>query len=129
MASAERSASTARSVRFRPDRGSLAVAGIWLIGAAPLAASKPWLAWLLVPPLVLAIWAARARVTADADRITVCNGLATKRLLWREVDGFDVRRRGGLSPVVLRTTGGDRVRLTVLRRAQLPRLLEAGQPG
>jgi hypothetical protein len=120
---------TSRPVRFRPDRATLFAALIWFFGAAPLAASKPWLAWLVLPPIGLGVWALRASVVAGPDGLSVCNGLGTRRYAWSDVEGFDVGNRRALPPVVLLTTHGHRVRLSALRRSQLPRVLEASRKG
>ena len=108
-------------VRVRPERVTLAAVLVALLGAIPLAASKPWLAPLGLVPLAWGVWVLRAKVTADAGGLSVCNGLGTRTVAWAEVDGFDLPRRG---PVQLRTTGGDRLLLTPVDRRDLPRLLE-----
>lgn len=115
-----------RSLLLRPDRATVFAAAIWFFGAAPLAASKPWLAWLVVPPLLLGAWALRARVVADRERLVVSNGLRSRTIPWPEVAEFDVPRRG---PVTLVTTSDERVRLTAARRQQLPLLLETSRRG
>jgi hypothetical protein len=111
------------AVRFGPERTALAVVLVLALGALPLGLSSPYLAPLLLVPLVAAVWVLRARVVAGGDGLEVCNGLGVRRLGWSQVDAFDIPKRG---PVVLRDTGGGRQRLTALPRHELRRLLEIG---
>jgi len=112
-------------VRFGPERTTLAVVLVLALGALPLGLSSPYLAPLLLIPMIAAVWVLRARVVAGRDGVEVCNGLGVRRLGWSQVDAFDVPKRG---PVVLRDSDGGRVRLTALPRHELRRLLEIGTP-
>lgn len=114
-----------QTVTVRPDRTTLAVVFVMLLGALPLTLSAWVLAPLLLIPLAGFVWVIRARVVATPERLEVCNGLATRRFAWDEVDGFHVPERG---PVVLLLHGARRVRLTPVDRRDLPRLLAVSQP-
>lgn len=113
------------TLRFRPDRTLLAVVVILLLGALPLGLTSPFLAPVFLFPVAALVWVLRARVVAAADGLEVCNGLGTHRFRWPDVAGFDIPRRG---PVLLQPTTGRPVRLTALPRADLRRLVSAGQP-
>lgn len=109
------------TVRHRPERTTLAVVLIMLLGSLPLGLSSPFLAPVLLVPVGALVWVLRARVlTADVG-VEVCNGLAVRRFRWQDIEGFDVPRRG---PVVLQPTAGRPMRLTALPRQDLRQLLE-----
>ncbi|MGB8649745.1 MAG: PH domain-containing protein [Mycobacteriales bacterium] len=113
------------TVRFRPERTTLAVVVVMTLGALPLALSSPYLAPALLVPLAALVWVLRARVVATRDALEVCNGLAVQRLPWDEVAGFQVPDHG---PVTLLRKAAKPLRLTALTRRDLPRLLEVSQP-
>ena len=114
-----------QTVRFRPERTTLAVVIVMTLGALPLALSSPYLAPVLLLPVVLAIWVLRARVVAADIGLEVCNGLGVRRYRWQDVDGFTVPDRG---PVLLLPTTGKPLRLTALPRRELTRLLALTGP-
>lgn len=99
---------------------------IALLGTIPVAASSPALTWLLLVPVLSAVWVVRAGVVADHDGLEVGNGLGRRRYRWAEVEGFDVPRHG---PVRLLLVGGQRVPLLALPRRHLPSLLTVASPG
>jgi len=113
------------TVTVRPERTTLAVVLVMLLGALPLTLSAWFLAPLLLVPVGAFGWVLRARVTATSTGLEVSNGLGTRRVAWEDVDGFHVPDRG---PVVLLLRGGHRVRLTTVHRRDLPRLLAVSQP-
>ena len=110
-------------VRFGPERTTLAVVLVAALGSLPLGLSSPYLAPVLVLPVLATVWVLRARVVAARIGLEVCNGLGVRRFRWEDVDRFDVPLRG---PVVLQPTTGRAVRLTALPRRELRRLLEVG---
>ena len=111
-------------VRFGPERITLAVVVVMLAGSLPLALSSPYLAPLLLVPVVAAVWVLRARVVATKAGLEVCNGLAVRRFSWDEVTGFEIPPR---APVRVRLQ--DRtLRMTALPKRDIPRLLEIGTP-
>ena len=112
-------------MQFRPDRTAVAAVAVFFIGTLYLALSGPWASPLLLLPVVSLVWTLRARVSADADGLQVCNGLGTTSVRWDQVDALEVRRR---LPVRLRRTDGRSTLLTALDRQDVPRLLAAAQP-
>jgi hypothetical protein len=94
-----------------------------LLGALPLAASVPWLGWVLLLPVAAAVWVLRATVRVTPQALVVSNGLRRRRVPWDAVEGFDVPRRG---PVRLLHDGG-RTALLALPRRELPQLLDAAE--
>jgi hypothetical protein len=115
----------AQRLRLGPDRISLVPVLFAFLGALPLAASKPWLGWLLLLPLACAVWVLRARVVAIPVGVEVCNGLRATRVAWTDVEGVDVPKRG---PLKLLRRGGRPLHMTALSRRDLPRLLAVGRP-
>jgi len=113
-----------QNVTVRPERTTLAVVLVMLLGALPLALSAWFLAPALLLPLGAFVWVLRARVTATAEGLVVCNGLGTRRCRWEDVAAFRVPDRG---PVLLLLQGDRRVRLTPVGRRDLPRLLEVSR--
>lgn len=111
--------------RYAPERTTLAVVAIAFMSALPLSLSSPYLAPLLLLPLLGGLWVLRARVVAAPTGLEVCNGLGVRRLAWEEVDRFEVPRRG---PVVLHPVEGRPVHLTALARRDLRELIRTGQP-
>ena len=111
-------------VRFGPDRIALIPVVVFLLGSLPLASSAPALSWVVLLPLLCAVWVVRARVVAIPLGVEVCNGLRAHRVAWSDVEGFDVPRRG---PVALLRRGGRPLRMTALSRRELPLLLAVGE--
>lgn len=116
-------AGASEQVRYVPERATLAAVLVGALGAIPLGASSPYLAPVLLLPVVALVWVLRARVVATSDGLQVCNGLAVHRCSWAEVDRFTIPRRG---PVVLHLTNGSTLTLTALPRPELRRLVELG---
>lgn len=108
-------------VRFGPERITMAPVLIMAIGSLPLGLSSPALRWVLLVPVVCAVWVLRARVVVTREGLEVCNGLAAHRYAWESVEGFDLPRRG---PVRL-LAGGRRVAMTALPRQQVRALVAA----
>ena len=119
------SGTAARPVRTRygPVPILLFPLSLGLLGALPLAASVPWLSWVLLLPVLAAVWVLRAGVRVTPDALVVGNGLSRRRIGWDDVEGFDVPRRG---PVRL-LHAGRRTLLLALPRRELPQLLAAAE--
>ena len=111
-------------MQFRPDRTTLAVVLVVLLGAVPFALSSPYLAPVLLLPVGMFVWVLRARVAAGTKGLQICNGLGVRAVAWDDVDRFEVPRRG---PIVLHARRGATVRLTALSRRDLPAVLAAGK--
>lgn len=116
-------ATPAPAVRFAPERTTLAVVVIALLGSLPLTLSSRWFAPLLLLPVLAFVWVLRARVVGTQEGVEVCNGLRVRRLGWPEVDRFELPRRG---PIVLHPLEGRPVRLTAMSRRDLRPLIETG---
>jgi hypothetical protein len=112
------------AVRFAPERTTLAAVVVMLAGSLPLALSSPYLAPLLLVPVVAAVWVLRARVAATKVGVEVCNGWGVRRFGWDDVAGFEVPPRG---PVKVQLKDRS-LRMTALARRDLPKLLEVGAP-
>ncbi len=112
-------------VRLRPERTTLAAVAVMTLGALPLGLSSPYLALVLLVPVIATVWVLRARVIADSEQLEVCNGLRVRRIAWADVEGFTVHDRG---PVSLLRRDAPPMRLTVVNRRELPLLLDAGRP-
>lgn len=110
--------------RFGPDRIALVPVVFFGLGTIPVAASSPWLTWLLLLPVGCGAWVLRARVVGSPAGVEVCNGLAARQVAWSDVEGFDVPTRG---PVRLLRPGARPVALTALTRRDLPGLLQIGR--
>jgi hypothetical protein len=94
-----------------------------LLGAVPLAASVPGLSWVLLLPVLAAVWVLRAGVRVTPDALVVSNGGRRRRVPWDDVEGFDLAGRG---PVRL-LHGGQRTALLALPKRELPQLLRAAE--
>jgi hypothetical protein len=97
---------------------------VLFLGSLPLGLASPLLAPVFLVPLAALVWVLRARVSADSQRIEVCNGLLVRRVPWTAVDRFEVQQRG---PVVLHELDGRTTRLTALPKRSLPQLLAVSQ--
>ncbi len=106
--------------RFGPGKISLAPVMVLALGTVPLAGTDRRLLWLLVVPLLCAVWVVRARVVVSPRGLQACDGLRTRTVVWERVEGFDVPPKGRVS--VLTPDGP--VRLVALPREQLRRFLE-----
>jgi hypothetical protein len=109
--------------RFGPEPIVLFPLLIALLGAVPAAATWPALSWVLLLPVLGAVWVLRAKVLVRPEALVVCNGLRRQRVPWSDVDGFDVPRRG----FVRLLHAGRRTRLTAVPRRELGRLVAAAE--
>jgi hypothetical protein len=116
---------TSRPVRtrFGPVPILLFPLSLAFLGALPLAASISWLSWVLLLPVLAAVWVLRAGVRVTPGALVVGNGARRRQVRWDDVQGFDVPRRG---PVRLLHSGG-RTPLLALPRRELPQLLAAAE--
>ncbi len=110
-------------VRLGPDRLALLPVMVFFFGSLPVAGSSPALRWVVLLPLLCAVWVLRARVVAIPVGVEVCNGLRAHRVAWTDVEGVDVPRRG---PLRLLRHGARPLRMTALSRRDLPLLLAVG---
>jgi hypothetical protein len=109
--------------RFGPEPILLFPLALAGLGALPVAAAVPALVWVLLLPVLGAVWVLRAGVRVERDVLVVGNGLGRRRVRWDDVEGFDVPGRG---PVRL-LHDGRRTPLLALPRRELPQLLTAAE--
>jgi Bacterial PH domain len=118
---------------FRIPLFALVAVGLLVLCMTPVAlGGSPWLAFLYLVPLALAVWLIRERTTVDASGVVVRYVLATRRLPWHELNGLLVGNSGAVRAV---TASGEAVRLPGVRVRDLPRLaqvsggaLDLGEP-
>jgi hypothetical protein len=110
------------TVTLRPERTTLAVVLVLLLGSLPLGLSSWWLTPVLLVPVAALTYVLRAHVTASPEGLEICNGLGVRRVAWADVAGFQVPKHG---PVLLLRHGGRPLRLTAADRRHLPQLLAA----
>ena len=118
-----------RAVRFRQSRVAVVFAVGLLAAVLPLSLVLPVLLPLLVVPLGLLVWALRSGTTVDRRAVRV-RGLLRERVVpWDEVEALDAAPRGALAtPVRLVLRSGERVGLTHVTRADLPRVRAVASP-
>lgn len=107
-------------VTVRPERTTLAVVLVALLGALPLGLSWWWTSPVLLVPVAALVYVLRARVVASTQALEVCNGLAVHRVAWEDVEGFQVPEKG---TVRLLRRDADPLPLRVLTRRDLPRVM------
>lgn len=107
-------------VRLRPERTTLAVVVVLLLGALPLGLSWWWTSPVLLMPLGALVYVLRARVVASTEGLEVCNGLRVHRVAWDDVEGFQVPDTG---PVRLLRRGAEPLPLRVVTRRDLPKVM------
>jgi hypothetical protein len=107
-------------VTVRPERTTLAVVLVVLLGALPLGLSWWWTSPVLLVPLAALVYVLRARVVATSHGLEVCNGLAVHEVAWDDVEGFQVPDKGTIR--VLRR-GAEPLPLRVVTRRDLLRVM------
>lgn len=112
----------AGSVRFRYS-AAMAVAGlVALISAVPIASARWYLAWILLVPAAIGVWAWRAGTDADRSGVVVRALLGSRRIDWSRITGLTPDERGR---VHARLDNGALVRLPAVTVSDLPRLVAA----
>lgn len=109
--------------RFGPGKISLAPVLFFAFGTVPVAAADRRLLWLLLLPLLCAVYVLRARVVVSPDGLEACDGLRVRQLPWSQVEGFDVPPKGRVRVL----TGGAPLVLTALPREQVRAFLRASE--
>jgi hypothetical protein len=108
-------------VKFRYNV-AIPIAGlIGLFGAVPFAATRWYLAPILLVPIAVVLWGWRAGTDADAEGVCVRALFGRRRWAWAQIDGFAPQRRRVLAVL----TGGGTVPLPAVGAADLPRLVAA----
>ena len=111
-----------KPVRFRQSGAVWVVALVALFGSLPLAATRWYLYWLPLVPLLGVVWGLRSGTEADANGVTVRALFGSRRVTWDHVVAVgspDGRR------VLARLDTGGLLPLTAVTPADLPRLVEA----
>ncbi|MBO0869436.1 MAG: PH domain-containing protein [Micromonosporaceae bacterium] len=108
-------------MKFRYNT-ALPIAGlVALLGATPVAATRWYLAPLLLIPLAVTLWGIWAGTDAGPAGVTVRALLGRRRWSWEQIDGFlPVGRR-----VYARLSTGAMAPLPAVTTRDLPRLVSA----
>jgi len=97
--------------------------GFFAIGLlAVVLAGPPWVALLLVIPVVLAFLVARYRTVADRDTVTARSVLSSETVNWDDIDGLRFDRTSWASAHL---KDGRDLRLPAVTFSTLPLLTEA----
>jgi hypothetical protein len=101
--------------------GALLVAGvIAFVGTVPLAGASRPLAWVLVVPAAVIVWAWRAGTDVRADDLRVKALVGSTRVPWSSIVELAPDERGRISALL---ENGNAIRLTGVTRDNLPRVL------
>src|SRR5215475_9472396 len=108
-------------MKFRHN-AALPIGGlVAFLGTTPLAATRWYLAPLLLIPLAITLWGIWAGTDANSAGVTVRALLGRRRWTWEQIDGFvPVGRR-----VRARLTSGATIPLPAVAPRDLPRLVAA----
>jgi Bacterial PH domain len=109
-------------VRFRYNAAAAIAGVVALIGAIPIAATRWYLAPILLVPLAVAVGAWRTGTDADAAGLRLRALLGSRFVPWSRVEALVVRER---RRVYAETSAGTSLRLPAVSAADLPRLVEA----
>ena len=97
--------------------------GFFTLGLLALVlAGPPWVATLLVIPVLLSAVVFRYRTVADRDAVTARSLLSSETVAWNEVDGLQFGRSSWASAQL---KDGRKLRLPAVTFATLPQLTEA----
>ena len=97
--------------------GFLALGMLALVLAGP-----PWVALLLVIPVILSVLVVRYRTVADRDTVTARSLLSSETVAWEDIDGLKFARS---SWATAQLKDGRELRLPAVTFATLPLLTEA----
>jgi ethanolamine transporter EutH len=97
--------------------GFLALGMLALVLAGP-----PWVALLLVIPVILSVLVVRYRTVADRDTVTARSLLSSQMVAWEDIDGL---KFGRSSWAMAQLKDGRELRLPAVTFATLPLLTEA----
>ncbi|HEY2671766.1 MAG TPA: PH domain-containing protein [Rugosimonospora sp.] len=113
------------TVKFRHNV-AIAIAGlVALFGAVPVAATRWYLAPILLVPLAVMIWGWRAGTDANRNGLSIRALFGARRVPWAEITGFVPSDRR----VIATLNGGRSVILPGVAPADLPRLIAASGHG
>jgi hypothetical protein len=101
--------------------GALLVAGvIAFVGTVPLAGASPVLAWVLVVPAAVIVWAWRAGTDVREDDLRVKALVGSTRVPWSRIVELAPDERGRISALL---DNGNAIKLTGVTRDNLARVL------
>jgi len=89
---------------------------------AVILAGPPWVALLLVIPIMLSVAVVRYRTTADSATVTARSLLGSRTVGWDDIDGL---RFGRSSWATAQLKDGGELQLPAVTFATLPQLTEA----
>lgn len=88
---------------------------------AVILAGPPWVALLLVIPIMLSVAVVRYRTVADAKTVTARSLLGSETVAWDDIDGLRFHRSSWASAQL---QNGQELRLPAVTFATLPQLAE-----
>jgi hypothetical protein len=109
-------------LRVRKTGALLVAAAIAFVGTVPLAGASRPLAWVLVIPGAVIVWAWRAGTDVYADELRVKALFGRTRVPWASIVEMAPDGRGQVSALL---DNGNAIRLTGVTRDNLPRVLAA----
>lgn len=109
-------------LRVRKTGALLVAAVIAFVGTVPLAGASRPLAWVLLVPAAVIVWAWRAGTDVYADELRVKALFGRTRVPWASIVEMAPDGRGQVSALL---DNGNAIRLTGVTRDNLPRVLAA----
>ena len=109
-------------VQFRRSSALTVAALIVVIAGLSLLTWAPYLVFLLVIPLSVALWSWRSGTDADESGLTVRAALGWRRIPWSDVAGLVTE---GNRQVSAQLTSGRAITLPAVAAADVPRLVAA----
>jgi Bacterial PH domain len=109
-------------LRVRKTGALLVAAVIAFVGTVPLAGAARGLAWILVIPAVVIVWAYRAGTDVYPDELRVKALFGRTRVPWSSIREMAPDTRGHISALL---DSGNAIKLTGITRDNLPRVLAA----
>jgi hypothetical protein len=97
---------------------------IAFVSAIPIAGAMWQLAWILLIPAVVFVWAWRAGTDVYAHELRVKALFGSTRVPWDRITEIAPDTRGHVSALL---DNGNVIRLTAIDRDNLPKVLAAGQ--
>jgi hypothetical protein len=118
-------------LRVRKTGALLVAAMIAFVGTVPVAGASPGLAWILLVPAAVVVWAYRAGTDVYDDELRVKALFGRTRVPWASIVEMAPDGRGQVSALL---DSGNAIKLTGVTRGNLPRVLaaaghEVGDPG
>jgi hypothetical protein len=109
-------------LRVRKTGALLVAAVIAFVGTVPLAGASRALAWLLLIPAAVFVWAWRAGTDVYPDELRVKALFGGTRVPWSRIVELAPDERGRISALL---DSGTAIKLTGVTRDNLPAVLEA----